>query len=236
MRHACDADHVVAIGTIVARHRSISRAALVGAIWGAGHTITIMVVGIAIIAFSVVIPPRVGLSMEMSVGVMLIMLGAMNLTGVTHRIFHRFAGADSDPHDGQGALHSHPHQHGAIRHSHPHFHLLAGHREHRMLGTFDVVRAFAVGIVHGLAGSAAVALLVMSTIRDPLWSAIYLGVFGLGTVAGMTLISMSMAVPLAASTLKSTRLERLLVVGSGLLSVGFGTLIVWRIGFWEGLF
>src|SRR5258708_34874316 len=68
MRHACDADHVVAISTIVARHRSISGAALVGAIWGVGHTITIMVVGVAIIAFSVVIPLRLGLSMELAVG------------------------------------------------------------------------------------------------------------------------------------------------------------------------
>lgn len=237
VRHACDADHVVAISTIVARHRSIGGAALVGAIWGAGHTITITIVGAAIIALSIAIPPRVGLSMEMAVGVMLIVLGAMNLTGITHRLFHRFATEDeSDSDHGHRLLHSHEHRHGELRHSHPHFHFLTGHRSNQTFRVFDVVRPFVVGIVHGLAGSAAIALLVMSTIRDPVWSAIYLGVFGLGTVAGMTLISVGLAVPFAVSTLRSAKVERLLVVGSGLLSFGFGVFIVCRIGFWEGLF
>src|SRR6516165_8395477 len=82
MRHACDADHVVAVSTIVARHRRVGVAALVGAVWGIGHAITILVVGAAIIMFSVVVPPRLGLSLEISVGVMLIVLGVMNLAGV----------------------------------------------------------------------------------------------------------------------------------------------------------
>jgi len=184
MRHACDADHVVAVSTIVARHRSISAAALVGAIWGVGHTLTIMIVGAAIIGFSVVIPPRVGLSLEMSVGVMLIVLGVANLSGITHRLFHRFTSVEAEEaeHD-HGLLHSHAHSHGERHHSHPHLHILA--RGHETVGTMGVLRALAVGIVHGLAGSAAVALLVLSAIHDPLWSAIYLAVFGLGTIAGM---------------------------------------------------
>jgi high-affinity nickel permease len=125
MRHACDADHVVAVSTIVARHRSISGAALVGAIWGVGHTITIMVVGVAIITFSVVIPARLGLSMEMAVGLMLIVLGVMNLSGLTNRIFHRFgAVADSSADRDDGLLHSHEHRHGELHHLHAHFHLL----------------------------------------------------------------------------------------------------------------
>jgi len=87
MRHACDADHVVAISTIVTRHRSIRSAAIVGAVWGVGHTATITVVGAAVIGFSVVIPPRLGLSLEMSVGVMLIVLGVMNLSGGSRQEF-----------------------------------------------------------------------------------------------------------------------------------------------------
>jgi hypothetical protein len=90
--------------------------------------------------------------------------------------------------------------------------------------------------VHGLAGSAAVALLVLSTIHDPLWSAIYLGVFGLGTIAGMMLISMSMAVPLSFAPLQSQKLERSLVLGSGLISLSFVIFIVLRIAFWDRLF
>lgn len=236
MRHACDADHVVAISTIVARRRSISGAALVGAIWGMGHTATIMLAGAAIIGFSVVIPPRVGLSLEMSVGLMLIVLGAMNLTGVTHRLFHRFTSIEAAGKDRSHAalVHSHGHSHGGRRHSHPHLHLFA--RGHETVGTLGLLRALTVGIVHGLAGSAAIALLVLSTIHDPLWSAIYLAVFGLGTIAGMVLISMSMAVPLAITALRSPKLERYLVLGAGLLSLGFGVFIVLRIGFWDRLF
>ncbi len=147
MRHACDADHVVAISTIVARHRSISGAALVGAVWGMGHTVTIMIVGAAIIAFSVVIPPRMGLSLEMSVGVMPIVLGVMNLTGVTHRLFHRFTSVEAGGADhSRGLLHSHPHAHGGRRHSHSHLHLFA--RGHETVGTVGLLRALTVGTVH----------------------------------------------------------------------------------------
>jgi hypothetical protein len=240
MRHACDADHVVAIGTIIARRRSLKSAALVGAVWGAGHTVTILAVGAAIILFSVAIPPRLGLSMEMAVGVMLIALGAMNLSGLTHRIFHRLAPADSDE-DGDrlSLIHSHEHSHGEIRHSHPHLHLLAGHEQragHGALRAFDVLRPLVVGIVHGLAGSAAIALLVLAAIRDPFWSVIYLLTFGIGTVAGMILITVAMAAPLAAFSARAARVERALVLVSGLTSLGFGIVIVYQTGFADGLF
>src|SRR5260370_3195826 len=86
MRHATDADHVIAVTTIVSRQRSIREAALIGALWGLGHTITILLVGSAIILFGLVIPPRVGLTMELSVGLMLILLGVLNLSGILRRI------------------------------------------------------------------------------------------------------------------------------------------------------
>src|SRR5690242_21095224 len=82
MRHATDADHVVAIATIVSRERSVVGSALIGAAWGVGHTVTVMAVGAAIIVFGVVIPPRLGMSMELAVGVMLVLLGVLTLTGV----------------------------------------------------------------------------------------------------------------------------------------------------------
>ena len=82
MRHATDADHVVAIATIVSRERSMVGSALIGAAWGVGHTLTVMAVGAAIILFGVVIPPRLGLSMEFAVGIMLVLLGILTLTGM----------------------------------------------------------------------------------------------------------------------------------------------------------
>src|SRR5215470_3513111 len=108
MRHATDPDHVIAVTTIVSRQRSVARSALIGAFWGLGHTLTILLVGAAIILFNLVIPPRIGLSMELSVGLMLIVLGVMNVIG-----FLRSAPAG----DAQATTHSHAHSHGDYVHS-----------------------------------------------------------------------------------------------------------------------
>src|SRR5204863_4687327 len=110
MRHATDPDHVIAVTTIVSRERQMSKSAWIGAFWGIGHTLTIFVVGAAIILFGLVIPPRLGLSMELAVGVMLVVLGIVNV-----RSFLRDA-----PHDESQPVHSHPHCHGDYVHTHPH--------------------------------------------------------------------------------------------------------------------
>src|SRR5258708_37922402 len=108
MRHATDPDHVIAITTIVSRQRKVSRAALVGAFWGIGHTLTIFVVGTLIILFGVVIPARVGLSMELSVAFMLVILGVMNVVSFLRSV-PSFAQRDKEKPE---LVHSHPHSHG----------------------------------------------------------------------------------------------------------------------------
>src|SRR5262250_3290591 len=118
MRHATDPDHVVAVSTIVSRERSIPRAGWVGILWGVGHTLTILVVGAAIILFGIVIPPRLGLTLEFSVALMLILLGLLNLTGAMHWLSHRF----SPTHPKRRGTHSHLHSHGDYAHVHPHSH------------------------------------------------------------------------------------------------------------------
>jgi ABC-type nickel/cobalt efflux system permease component RcnA len=118
MRHATDPDHIIAVTTIVARHRNARGAALIGAVWGVGHTLTILLVGGGIILFQWVIPARIGLSMEFSVGIMLILLGIMNLRGVLQLVTERRN--EAHPHETQ--LHSHPHAHGDHTHTHPHTH------------------------------------------------------------------------------------------------------------------
>src|SRR3954468_20960548 len=121
MRHATDADHVVAIATIVSRERSITGSALIGAAWGLGHTITVMAVGAAIILFGVVIPPKLGLSMEFAVGVMLVVLGILTLTGIGRAVgvAHIHVGLPGGP----GLdLHDHLHAHGDYVHQHAHGH------------------------------------------------------------------------------------------------------------------
>src|SRR5277367_4911741 len=96
MRHATDPDHVIAVSTIVSKQRGVARAGLIGVIWGLGHTLTIFLVGAAIILFKVAIPPRVGLTMELSVGLMLILLGFLNLTGILQRIMARMLPGSAD--------------------------------------------------------------------------------------------------------------------------------------------
>lgn len=189
MRHATDADHVVAVTTIVYREPTARGAVRIGALWGLGHTVTILVVGGAIIVFGLVIPVRLGLSMELAVAAMLILLGTLNLTGATRRIDR--------------------------------------------VGGF---RPLAVGVVHGLAGSAAIALLVLATIRDVARALLYLAVFGAGTVLGMMLLTTAMTLPIAAASRKFGSIESVTAKATGAVSLVFGLVLVYRIGIVGGLF
>jgi high-affinity nickel-transport protein len=188
MRHATDPDHVVAVTTIVGGQRSIARATGIGALWGIGHTATILLVGGAIILFRLVIPPRLGLAMEFSVALMLIVLGVMSLTG-------RANAAALSP-----------------------------------------MRPVMVGFVHGLAGSAFVAMLVLGAIPSPVVGILYLLIFGVGTVAGMSLITTMIAIPSAYSLAKFTNVQRYLQLASGAVSVGLGIFLAHDVGIVNGLF
>ena len=218
MRHALDPDHVIAITTIVSKQGTTSRAALIGAMWGVGHTMTIFVVGAAIILFNVVIPVRLGLSMELAVGAMLILLGVLSLTGTTQRLQSRFA--------------PEPAPHTSAEHTHRSW----MPRPFQGFGLYNALRPLLIGIVHGLAGSAAVALLVMTTIRDPWWALAYLLLFGVGTIAGMMVITAVISTPFIHTARKYSRLNRGITLASGLLSLGSGIFIAYQIGFVDGLF
>jgi high-affinity nickel permease len=245
MRHATDPDHVIAVSTIVSRERSIARAACIGILWGLGHTLTILAVGAAIILFGLAIPARVGLTMEFCVGLMLILLGALNLTGAMKWMSNKF----SPTHPQITGAHAHIHEHGAKMHLHWHSHNPKGEhhgesltppavleRSFAGLGPYQAIRPLFVGIVHGLAGSAAVALLVLGAIREPKWAVLYLLVFGVGTIAGMMLITSVIALPFSFAGYRFAWLNRSLVTGSGILSLVFGLLVCYQIGFVDGLF
>jgi len=224
MRHSTDPDHVVAVSTIVSRERSVRHAALIGILWGVGHTLTISVVGSAIILFGMVIPPRIGLSMEFSVALMLILLGVLNLTGVLRWLTEKFTPASQLI--GKSAT---PRE--AIE--------VAGGSVNRVIsryGLYQLLRPLVVGLVHGLAGSAAVALLVLSTIHSPLWAIAYLVVFGIGTIAGMMLMTTVIALPIAYTGNRFARAGNYIGVFSGVVSTAFGMFLVYQIGLVDGLF
>lgn len=232
MRHATDADHVIAVTTILNRSRRFLDTTLIGALWGLGHTITVVIVGVLIIGFNVVIPPPVGLAMEFAVALMLIGLGILNLTGGLRSLTERL----TPP----APLHAHDHAHGGAAHGHLHGHgsdeRLSGGGVVARYGWYQLVRPVAVGLVHGLAGSAAVALLVLATIQDTGTALAYLVIFCIGVAAGMAILTTLIGVPFLLSSTKSAQINRWLTIGSGILSLGFGLLLAYEIGIGGGLF
>lgn len=202
MRHATDADHVVAVATIVAREQRVLAALRVGTLWGIGHTATILLVGGAIVLFGLVIPPELGLSLELSVAVMLVLLGVLNLLWAA-----REPASSAEPGASSVSLPGRPR-----------------------------LQPLLVGSVHGLAGSAAIALLVLATLRDTAFALIYLAVFGLGSVLGMALLTSALAAPLAFASRRFASFTRSLCGISGAVSVAFGLFLIYQIGVVDGLF
>ena len=227
MRHATDVDHVIAVTTILNRSKRFLDTTLIGVLWGLGHTITVVIVGVLIIVFNVVIPPPVGLAMEFAVALMLIGLGILNLTGSLRSQTERL----TPP----APLHAHDHGHGGTSHGHLH-----GHGEERGLvatfGRYQLIRPVVVGLVHGLAGSAAVALLVLATIQDTGTAVAYLVIFCVGVAAGMAVLTTAIGLPFMLSRARSAQINRLMTIGSGLLSLAFGLLLAYEIGIVGGLF
>jgi sulfite exporter TauE/SafE len=209
MRHATDPDHVIAVGTIVSREPTVRGAALIGVVWGIGHSLTILAVGGAIVLLGFVIPPRLGLGMELSVAIMLIILGGLTVAGRLRRIAAGEATAEV--------------------HERVHAPWLPRDR-------FQMLRPFVVGVVHGLAGSAAVALLVVAVIPSPVWALVYLLVFGMGTVAGMMLVTIVTVLPFLHGGRRLGSVHRYLALASATLSLVFGFFLVYRIGIVDGLF
>lgn len=249
MRHATDPDHVIAVTTIVSKERRPLSAARIGVVWGLGHTLTVLAVGAAIIFFNVHIPARVGLSLELVVALVLILLGLSSAAALARRVLVRIGWARVSA-DTKFIVHSHRHFHGGASHSHSHVHAVADAarestdaiaavpHDHTLAPNLLTLfaarrphfRSFVVGLAHGLAGSAAIALLVLSTIRQPFWATLYLLDFCAGTIIGMGVITTAISAPFVIASMRIGPIYRGLVFGSGLLSFGFGLFLAYQIG------
>lgn len=208
LRHALEADHVIAVSTIVSQEQRLWRSTAVGLVWGIGHTATLLAVGAVVLGLRLTIPPGLGISFELAVGVILVLLGAGVVLGYRRKRVH------VHPHRHSGDPHVHFHSH---RNSPAHGHVHAVRRHGR---------SFLVGMVHGLEGSGALMILVTSQITSLAGGLLYLLTFGFGSILGMVLLSTLIGL----SFLSLGRMGRLadpLRLATGLASLVLG---VWIIG------
>lgn len=219
IQHALDPDHLIAVSTIVSEHKSFKWASLIGAFWGLGHTTTLLIVGLFVIGLRLTIPPRLGEGLELLVAAMLVILGL--------NVLRKTFGAER--------VHLHTHSHNPVTHTH--FHVHENPADHAHAHAFKAMRRpFIVGMVHGLAGSAALMLLVLSTIESPLGGLLYIVIFGLGSVGGMLLLSGIISLPFILTAQRFTLMNRWIRVFAGVASVTFGTYLAWEIGSELGFF
>lgn len=221
LKHATEVDHVIAVSTIVSEHRQLSRAALVGGLWGVGHTASLMLVGTVVLLLRVAIPERVANWLEFGVALMIIGLGAHAFLRALHR--------RSDIH-----LHKHQHDDDNVAHAHVHFHEPGmephdgphGEHSHAATHSHAVTRVglkpLLVGAMHGLAGSAALTLLVLTQINSAAIGLLYLTVFGVGSIFGMLLMSGLIGLPFALSARRFTGIHYGLQALAGAVSIAFG--------------
>jgi ABC-type nickel/cobalt efflux system permease component RcnA len=225
LRHALDPDHVVAVSTIVSEYRNPLRSFWVGISWGLGHTTTLLLAGIVIIALRLTIPDRLALFLEFGVGIMLVGLGVQVIYSFQRKKVHQ---------------HAHGHEEDAHTHFHSHAENPAHSPEHHGVKgvgkPFFRKKSYFIGTIQGLAGSAALTLLVLASIDSPLAGMGYILLFGLGSVLSMGVMTILISMPIVFSANRLPNLNRFIQPGVGVLSILFGVFLMYKIGFTEGLF
>lgn len=221
LRHALDADHLVAVSTIVSERKGVWSSSLVGLLWGVGHTMSLLIVGLGVIFLDIQIPERMSHALELVVALMLIVLGVNVLRKLrSGAVLHVHTHGHGDH------LHIHPHVHsrGLERHEHPEQH------QHTQVGKKPLI----VGMIHGLAGSAGLMLVVLATITSVPIALLYIGLFGVGSIGGMFVMSTLIGIPFA-YTVRIEKLNRIIRFTAGVVSISFGLFLAWEIGA-SGLF
>lgn len=224
-KHSLDPDHVVAVSTIVSEYKNPLRSFWVGISWGLGHTTTLLIIGIVIIALRLTIPERMALLFEFAVGVMLVGLGIQVIYSFRKKKVHQ---------------HAHGHEEEAHHHFHSHSkspeHVPEHHNTHGIGKPFLRKKSYLIGLVHGMAGSAALTLLVLASIESPIAGLAYILLFGLGSVLSMGIMTVIIGLPFVISAGRLPNLNRTIQFAVGSLSILFGGFLMYQIGFVDGLF
>ena len=224
MRHAVEADHVAAVASLATRSRSMGDTLRQGTVWGLGHTLTLCVFGSLVLLLDTVIPETLAQVLEFMVGLMLAGLGIDVLRRLRRERIHFHVHQHAD-----ATRHFHAHSH-AGEPDHPEVH----HHRHEGWHGFPF-RALFVGMMHGMAGSAALILLVLQTVHSPQTGMLYIALFGVGSIAGMAVLSTIMAMLLRYSTNGMTRLHNGLQAVVGVATLVIGSVMVYDIGISGGL-
>lgn len=209
LQHAIEADHLAAVSTIVSEKKSLFAASLIGGMWGVGHTISLFAVGAFVIFLKLQISETVETRLEVIVGGMLVLLGVNAL--------RKLFSAEK--------IHVHTHEHGTREHVHIHSH--APEQSEASHHRFSP-RSIAIGMVHGLAGSAALMLLVVPTIASPAIGLLYVLIFGIGSIGGMMAMSFLIGLPMHFTTNRFEFLNRAIRLAAGVFSLGLGTWMVYE--------
>jgi hypothetical protein len=221
LRHAMEVDHITAVSTIVAAGKSqkrLRRAPLLGALWGLGHTASLFAAGLAVLLLAVSIPEKVSGTMEIGVGVMLVFLGVTTLTGFNvgrfvRGMFGRQTHDHVHVHKDTGIVHSHDHDHHDHRHGH---------------------KSLLVGMVHGMAGSGALMLVVLSTINSVPLGLAYIAIFGAGSIASMAAMSTLIGLPFVRA--RHLKLNLVLKYVAAVITIAIGAGLVYELGIVEQVF
>ncbi|HQR34367.1 MAG TPA: sulfite exporter TauE/SafE family protein [Blastocatellia bacterium] len=220
LRHALDTDHLAAVSTIVSERKNLFSSLLIGGLWGIGHTVSLLIAGVAVIFLNLNLE-KYEKPLEFCVALMLIGLGLNVLVKLARG----------------GKIHFHEHEHGGHHHVHPHLH--DGKPEpqpHTHHGLNLSIRPLIIGMVHGLAGSAALMLAVLATIKSTALAFGYIVIFGIGSIGGMMIMSLVLSLPLHLTVSSFARTNFAVRALSGVFSLGFGLFMAYELGFVEGLF
>ncbi|WP_423798443.1 sulfite exporter TauE/SafE family protein [Neobacillus sp. SAB-20_R2A] len=217
IKHAIEPDHVIAVSTIASQSKKLLRSSLAGVFWGIGHTATLFIIGIIIILMKGEIPEKWAMSLEFLVGIMLVYLGVSTVLSFK-------------------SIHIHQHEHHGEEHKHVHSHTHMGKHGHKHKHkNVSYLKSMVIGLIHGLAGSGAMVLLTMSTVHSVWEAAIYILIFGVGTIIGMLFFTTIIGIPFVFSS-KKIGLNKSLTQITGVISIVFGIFYMYNLGVTEGLF